>query len=106
MSNRSLSLHDFKKWLSTQKDLSEFFNIGREQEDPNERFVGKKARPKVCEETVLKRIETEEDTEALVKEFFKKGGTILGINGKKVQIETESGTFTLPRFCIKIRKDQ
>src|SRR5688572_18497240 len=102
MTNRPLSLRDFKNWIAEQKDLSEFFNIGREIEDPNEKYVGKAVRPKVGEQKMLERIETEDDPESVVREFAEEGGTILAVDGKRVQIEVESGTFFLPRFCVKI----
>lgn len=106
MSHRRLSVHDFKNWLSGQKDLSEFFNIGLDKDDPNEKFIGKAARPKVSEQKLLERIETEDDPESIVMEFVENGGTVLTVEGKKVQIEVESGTFYIPRFCIKILRDQ
>jgi hypothetical protein len=106
MSNRRLSLHEFKSWLCEQKDLSDFFNIGLGKEDPYERFIGKEVRTKVGEQKLLERIETEEDADVLVSEFIENGGTILTVEDKRVQIEVESGSFFIPRFCVKIQKDQ
>lgn len=105
MSNRPISLQDFKKWLSEEKDLGDFFNIGREVEDPNEKFIGNAARTKVSEQKLMEKIHTEDDAEILVREFVEDGGTVLSVEGKKVQIEVESGTFYVPRFCVKIRKN-
>jgi hypothetical protein len=102
MSNKPLSLFDFKNWLSGQKDLSEFFSIGLDKENPEEKYVGKEAKSKVSEQKLLERIETEESPEVLVSEFLENGGTVLAVEGKKIQIETESGTFYLPRFCVRI----
>lgn len=106
MSTRRLSLHDFKNWLAGQKDLSDFFNIGMDREDPYEKYIGKEVRTKVSEQKLLERIETEDDAETLVTEFVENGGAILSVEEKRVQIEVDSGTFFLPRFCIKIMKDQ
>jgi hypothetical protein len=105
MSNRRLSLHDFKKWFSEQKDLSEFFNISMDKEDPLDKYIGCAARSKVGEEKLLERIETEDDPATLVTEFLDSGGTIMCFEGKKVQIEVDSGTFFIPRFCVKVQKD-
>lgn len=105
MTNRPLSLKDFKNWLAEDKDLTDFFNIGREPEDPYERFIGKAVRPKVSEKKLLERIETEDDAESLVVEFVEEGGTILAVEEKRVHIEVESGSFYIPRFCVKIQKD-
>jgi hypothetical protein len=106
MINRPLSLKDFKNWLAEDSDLKDFFNIGREPEDPNDRFIGKAVRPKVGEKKLLERIETEDDAESLVIEFVEEGGTILAVEEKRVHIEVESGSFYIPRFCVKIQKDQ
>lgn len=107
MSNKPMSLNEFKNWLSSQDDLGSFFSISREKivEEESDQFIGKKCRSKVSENKLLDRIETDEDAEGLVREFLEDGGTVLGIEGKKIQIEVESGSFTLPRFCVKIKKD-
>lgn len=104
MPNRPLSLKFFKTWIAQQQDLSDFFNIGLDKEDPDDKFIGLAARPKVGEQKMLERIETDDDPELVIREFLEKGGTVLGIDGKKIEIEVESGTFYLPRFCVKTKK--
>lgn len=106
MTKRPLSVSDFKKWISEQKDLSDFFNIGLDKEDPKEKYIGNGVRSKVGEKKLLERIETEDDHETVVREFLEDGGTLLSIEPKKVQIEVESGTFYIPRFCVKVQKNQ
>lgn len=107
MSHKPISLKEFKNWLAGQKDLSEFFNISRDGcvEDENEVYIGKFCRSKVSENKLIEKIETDEDPEELVREFMENGGSVLSIEGKKVQIETEIGSMYLPRFCVKIKKD-
>jgi hypothetical protein len=107
MSNKPISLKEFKNWLSDQKDLGNFFNIHRDDsvEDENEKFIGKPCRSKVSEQKLLEKIETDQDPEEMVREFFEDGGSVLSIEGKKIQIETEGGSFYLPRFCVKIKKE-
>lgn len=105
MSNKHLSLHDFKKWFVEQKDMSDFFSIGLDRESPYEEYIGKEVRPKVSDTKLLERIETEDDAEVLVDEFIENGGSVLSIEDKKIQIEVESGSFYIPRFCVRIRKD-
>lgn len=105
MSNRPLSLNDFKNWLSEQKGMPEFFSLDRSSEDSDEKYVGKEVRSKVSEAKLLERIKTEDDPVQLVQEFLDNGGTALGIEGKFINIEVESGEFTLPRFCVRIRKE-
>lgn len=105
MNNRPLSLRDFKKWIAEQKDLSEFFNVGLDKEDPNDQYIGNAVRSKVGEKKLLERIETEDDPDTLVREFLEDGGTVLQLETKRVQIEVESGSFYVPRFCVKIQKN-
>lgn len=102
-----MSLNEFKNWLSSQDDLGNVFNISRDKivEEEGEQYVGKKCRSKVSEQKLLDRIETDEDAEGLVREFLEEGGIVLGVEGKKFQIEVDSGTFALPRFCVKVKKD-
>lgn len=105
MNQKPLSLKEFKHWLSEHQDgLSEFFNINREQTDEEDEFVGKEVRSKVGETKLLERISTEDDPVQLVQEFLESGGTILAVEGKKVSIEVESGEFTIPRFCVRIKR--
>jgi hypothetical protein len=101
---KQLSLNDFKNWLSEQNGMSEFFSISKDPEDPNERFIGNEVRPKVSEGKLLEKARTEGDTEQLVQEFVEDGGVVLSIEGKKVNIQLESGELALPRFCVRIRK--
>lgn len=104
MTHRPLSLSDFKNWMAEQNGMSEFFRIGKDFEDPNLKYIGCKARPKVSESKLLERVDTDEDADTIIEEFIENGGTVLAIEGKEVQIETELGEITLPRFCIKIKK--
>jgi len=103
MTNRPLSLSDFKNWLSEQKEMSEFFNIAKEAEDPNEKYIGGAVKSKVSETKLLSKVETDDDAELLIREFLDDGGTILSIEGKRVNIEVESGVFSIPRFCVKVK---
>lgn len=108
MNNKPLSLPDFKNWLSSHQDmkaLSEFFSISRDEIDPNEKYVGCPARAKVSEQKLLERVETDDDAEALINEFVENGGTVVGVDGKMFEIEVESGTFSIPRFCLKLKQD-
>lgn len=105
MNQRPLSIHEFKNWLAEQKGMSDFFNIGLDREDPCDMYEGKEVKPKVGEGKLIEKIETEDDPVQLVHEFIEEGGTILRVEEKKVFIEVESGEFSLPRFCVKIRKE-
>ena len=104
MDNKYLSINDFKNWLSEHKDSSDFF-FGQTPSDPNEKYIGNAVRAKVSSKKLLEKIETDDSAKNLIKEFVKDGGSILGVEPKRVLIETESGEFYLPRFCVKIIKD-
>lgn len=105
MDNRYLSVNDFKNWLSEHNDSSDFF-FGQNPEDPTEKYVGMAVRSKVSGKKLLEKIETESDSsQQLVTEFVNDGGSVLKVEPKRVLIETESGEFYLPRFCVKIIKD-
>ena len=107
MSHKPISLQEFKNWLAGQKDLGDFFNINRDTmiDEENERHLGKKCKSNVSAKKLIEKIETDEDPEGIVREFLEEGGTVVSIEGKKIQIETESGSFYVPRFCVKIKKD-
>ena len=104
MIKQHLSVNDFKNWLSEQNGMSEFFSVIKDPEDPNEKFIGNEVRSKVSEGKLLEKVRTEDNAELLVQEFFDDGGTVLSIEGKKVNIQVESGVMALPRFCVRIRK--
>lgn len=105
MNKRPLSLKDFKDWLSEQNGMSEFFQIEKDREDDNDKYVGKEVRSKVGESKLVEKIESDYDPVQIVSEFLEKGGKVLSVDGRKITIEVDSGEFTLPRFCVKIRKD-
>jgi hypothetical protein len=104
--HKRISLQDFKNWISEQKDLSSFFNIGAEPENPYDKYVGKMVRTKVGKNKLMERVESEDNAETLIDEFIEEGGTILCVEDKRVHIEVDSGEFYVPRFCVKIVKDE
>ncbi|MEN6293392.1 MAG: hypothetical protein ABFD07_15435 [Methanobacterium sp.] len=107
MSHKPISLKEFKDWLVEQKDLGEFFSINKDNslEDENEKYIGRECVSKVSEKKLIQKIETEEDPEEMVREFMEEGGSVISVEDKKVQVETELGSFFIPRFCVKIKKD-
>jgi len=104
--NKRISLQDFKNWITEQKDLSSFFTLGIEQENPYDKYVGKSVRTKVSKNKLMEKVDSESDAESLIDEFIEEGGTILTVEEKRIQIEVESGEFYLPRFCVKIAKNE
>lgn len=107
MSHKPISLKEFKDWLVEQKDLGEFFSINKDNslEDENEKYIGRECVSKVSEKKLIQKIETDEDPEEMVREFMEEGGSVISVEDKKVQVETELGSFFIPRFCVKIKKD-
>lgn len=98
---RKLYVSDFKNWLSEQHGMTEFFSL----RSPEEELVGKKVRSRVSENKLLEKIETDFDPVCVVQEFVEGGGEISAVDGKRYQIEVESGNFTVPRLYVKVKKD-
>lgn len=104
----SFSLHEFKNWLSEQKsDTANFFLDGSSNDvDPNEKYIGRQVIAKVSDKKLLEKIEVGNgDPEQLVQELVENGGVIIGVEGKNLLIEVELGTFYMPRFCLKMKKE-
>lgn len=104
--NRSYSVNDFKHWLSQQQDVSKFFSIGLDRIDEEDELVGKRVKARVSANKLLEKIECDEDDpQSLLADFLKSGGSILESKDKRYLIEVESGSFSLPKFCVKVKKD-
>lgn len=96
---------EFKKWMEGQNGLSAFSNISERVFEPVPDFIGKEAIAKVSRNKILQKIKSENDSidpEDLVDDFMENGGLILSIKGKNLYIESSSGSFYLPRFCVKV----
>lgn len=102
--NKNFSVQDFKSWITEQKHSSNF-NIGIGKESPYDKHVGKSVRTKVSKKKLMEKIETESDAETLIDEFMEDGGTVVTVEERMVHIEVESGEMYLPRFCVKIVKE-
>jgi hypothetical protein len=90
--------------------MKEFFNLGASTEDDKperkfEKYIGREVVAKVSPQKMLQKIETDvDDALGLIEDFTLEGGTVADVEGKNVIIETENGTFALPRFCVTLRK--
>lgn len=74
------------------------------EEQENE-MVGKQVVAKSSLRKLFERIELNDDEsspEELIGDFTKNGGTITAVDGRNYLIETSTGTFYLPRFCVKL----
>jgi hypothetical protein len=103
----SFSLNEFRSWLSEQKDLTDFFDISNRvgADRPGDDMVGCEVYTKVSNKKLLERIQSEgADPELLIEDLVENGGMILAVDGKDLLIEVETGSFYLPRFCVKIKK--
>lgn len=106
--NPSFSIYQFKKWLDEQNvNGLPSLNLDKPKRDMD-RTLGSKVYSKVSDAKLLEKMEdidsdlTKED---LLSEF-KVGATVLKSYGKRVTIMVESGTFTIPRFCVKIERNK
>lgn len=103
----SFSLHDFKNWLSEQKDMSDFFNIEKPASPKEEGYIGKQVTPKVGLKKLLEKAHADDgDPEQMVHELIDEGGVIVDTKGKELLIEVDSGCFYIHRFCVRLVKDE
>ena len=101
----SFSLYEFKDWMSKQDDLCNFFEVDKtDLEESQHEFIGLQAFAKVGKNKFLKKIVVDTNADDLVEEFFDEGGIITEVTDGNVTIEVSSGTFVIPRFCLKIKK--
>lgn len=100
----SFSLYEFKEWISKQDEVKNFFENSNSEEILHE-FVNKHAVPKVSKQKFEKKVETDDNLECIIDDFYEEGGTILEVENEKLFIEVNSGMFCIPRFCVKIKKD-
>lgn len=100
------SFGDFRKWIAKNENLVDFFNVDgkKKEQDLSERYIGMEVKTKVSRKKLLERIETDGDPDSSVEDFIENGGVIYNVDGKMFHIETDISTFSLPRFCVKIRK--
>jgi hypothetical protein len=87
----NFSLYDFKKWMGDQKDGPK-----------GSKFIGLQVESKLNAKKLVKKVEPREGVvyEA-VKDFVENGGTIADVDGQWFLIETDYGSFEVPRMFIK-----
>ncbi len=92
----SFSLHDFKKWMSSQKDKP-----ARKKSE----LIGLEVESKIGLKRLLTKISTEEgNLREMAKDFFKFGGLILDVDpDNNLTVEVDAGTFVIPRYFVKKR---
>jgi hypothetical protein len=90
-----------------QSDLSEFFDLSARTSGnkPGDELIGCEVHAKVSAKKLLEKIKPEEgDPEILVEDLVENGGMILALNGKDLLIEVSSGSFLMPRFCVRLNQ--
>jgi hypothetical protein len=103
LSKPNFSLYNFKNWLAQKPEMFEFFDLG--SKEVQDEFAGRRVIAKVSEEKIRDRIDVKTgDLDVLIDEFLDDGGTIVSSAERTFLIEVASGTFDLPRFCLRIRK--
>jgi hypothetical protein len=92
------SFHDFKKWML--KNATNEFHI-----QSHKKGIGVEVEPKVGLKKLLNRMQAEEGSVLeMARDFRTNGGQIVEIDDPLVMVEVSSGTFIIPRTCIR-RKD-
>ncbi len=90
----SFSIGGFKKWI---KDHNE-----QHQTYPEKKGIGDEVEPRVIAKRSEFHIMIEEgEANTLLNEFYSSGGKIIDIDNDYVMIEVTSGTFILPKFCVR-----
>ena len=88
----SRSVDGFKKWLETNgKELSSI-DMGRHEPD--------RVYPLVSLGRLLERIETEDEPEVVARQFLETGGVVLFAEGKRLVIEVDAGTLSIPASMV------
>jgi hypothetical protein len=98
------SIYQFKKWLDENESGLPTLNLNKIETDID-KTLGLSVCPKVSDSKILERMENMDGAkkEVFLTEF-KSAATVLKSYGKRVTILTESGTFSIPRFCANIEK--
>ena len=98
------SIYQFKKWLDENESWLPTLNLNKIETDVD-KTLGSPVYPKVSDSKILERMD---DMNGAKKEVFltefKSAATVLKSYGKRVTVLTESGTFSIPRFCVNIEK--
>lgn len=89
------SLDEFKNWIKS--------NGGNYIPGLSRKLIGSLASPRFSSQKLISKISLEEgDLQQVVKDF-KKGGKIIGVDGKSLLIEVNSGSFYIPKQYVTIR---
>ncbi len=95
------SLDEFKKWLSSQEELKEFFDIGR-QEKVDDGMVGCEVYSRISRKKLAGRMRAHRgDLDDMIEEFSEDGGFVTGTDKEDLLIEVASGTFHIQKFCVR-----
>jgi hypothetical protein len=99
------SIYQFKKWLDENESGLPTLNLNKIETDID-KTLGSPVHPKVSDSKILERMEDMDGAkkEVFLAEFKSNAATVLKSYGKRVTVLTESGTFSIPRFCVNIEK--
>lgn len=95
MSN-TFSVDEFKRWMKQQAGFSINLPMSYEIGVTVDSGIPKnKLAPKMCVR--------EGNLEELVNNFARSGGKVIDIDGKHLVVETTSGSFSIPKICVRRR---
>lgn len=103
--NPGFSIYQFKKWLDEHDDNGlPKLDLNKPKVDASH---GSPVYSKVSDNKILEKMEDTNgiDKSKLLSEF-KNSAIVVKSYGKRVTVLVESGTFTIPRFCVKIEKNK
>lgn len=102
--NPGFSIYQFKKWLDENTSGLPTLDLNKVEADID-KAEGSPVYSKVSDEKILERMDNAKGAkkEVLLAEF-KSNAVVVKSYGKRVTVMTESGTFSIPRFCVRIDK--
>ena len=99
------SIYEFRDWISKQ-NTDDLLKRPKTENKVEKNYCGREVHPRVSRKKLMSRVDSDDPlVEDLVDEFIESGGIISEVNGKTLSIETDSGYISLPRFCVKIKKE-
>lgn len=94
----TFSLHDFKRWLTGHSEGKMSFQLKRPVTN-----TCLEAELKVPIRNAMDYVEEcGGNPESLLREFKREGGLIVEKDGNQYKIQVTSGTFILPRDCVRL----
>jgi hypothetical protein len=97
----NFSLNDFKKWMANQIDKPTKKSLRHHE------IIGTQVESKIGVKRLMSKmlVDESDDARELAEDFHQHGGVVLDTDrDENLLIETDSGSFTLPRYFVRKAK--